>query len=167
MVPSFCAPSMWNMWSSKKMWGLIFTKMGPLGAPARKRASSISRPQRRRVFSTRAPELAALLAVTRHRKGGLKGNDLFKITHQMSSDDLGFGACDSILLTFHGLREDRLEGTWSVAMDVWKEGRSPLLCVWQWKGNHTLSLTFVQTESSVSGQPTLLTYTLWTSTFSC
>lgn len=45
--------------------GPDFTRIGPLGAPARKRASSISRPHRRRVFSTRAPELAALLAVTK------------------------------------------------------------------------------------------------------
>ncbi|KAG9328826.1 hypothetical protein JZ751_003205 [Albula glossodonta] len=65
MVPSSCAPSMWNIWSSKKMCGRIFSRRGPLGAPARKRASSISRPQLLRVFRTRAPELAALRAVTR------------------------------------------------------------------------------------------------------
>ncbi|KAG7226135.1 hypothetical protein INR49_014229, partial [Caranx melampygus] len=38
--------------------------MGPLGAPAKNRASSISKPHERRVFRALVPELAALRAVT-------------------------------------------------------------------------------------------------------
>ncbi|KAG9328828.1 hypothetical protein JZ751_010281 [Albula glossodonta] len=64
MMPCSCALSMCPIWSSKKMCGQIISRRGPLGAPARKWASSNSRPQLLRVFRTRAPALAALREVT-------------------------------------------------------------------------------------------------------
>lgn len=49
---------------------------------------------------------------------------------------------------------------------VWKE-REPVVLGVAVGESHTLSLTLVQNNFSVSGQPALLTYTLCTSTASC
>lgn len=52
-----------------------------------------------------------ILLFHKNGKGGSKGSDLFKTTHQLRAEmKLHLGSRDSILLSLHGPREDRLEG---------------------------------------------------------
>jgi len=66
-----CSRALWTLraWSSKKRCGWIFSRIGPFGAPARKRASSMSRPQTRSVCrkNTTAAFISVDIASWRHR----------------------------------------------------------------------------------------------------